>query len=62
MYNAAGNSLGTLGVSGWPCKVVHNVFRPELLNPDEKLGLRGSCVALRKEGDDTRRWDHFSDF
>jgi predicted O-methyltransferase YrrM len=61
-FNAAGSLLARLASRGWPHKILHNVFRPELLNPDEELGLRGSCVALRKEADDTRRWDHFVDF
>ena len=62
LYNGAGSLLASSAINGWLRKTVHNVFRSELLNPDEKLGLRGSCVALRKDGDDTREGDRFSDF
>jgi len=35
---------------------------PEILHPDWELGIRGRCVAFRKEKHDDRRWDHFSEF
>jgi predicted O-methyltransferase YrrM len=62
IYNGAGWLLARLHGGGRVAKLVRATFRPELLSPDEQLGLRGSCVALQKGADDTRRWDHFSDF
>jgi hypothetical protein len=41
---------------------VHHLFRPEFLNPDERLGLDSRIVALRKEGNDRRRWDDHAEF
>jgi predicted O-methyltransferase YrrM len=35
---------------------------PELMAPDWRIGLAGSCIAFRKDADDIRRWDHFEDF
>jgi Methyltransferase domain len=38
------------------------LLRPEVITPDGRSGLRGSCIAFRKEADDSRQWDHFVDF
>jgi predicted O-methyltransferase YrrM len=38
------------------------LLRPEVIVPDSSVGLRGSCIAFRKQADDSRRWDHFVDF
>ncbi len=38
------------------------VLRPEVIVPDSSIGLGGSCIAFRKDADDSRRWDHFVDF
>jgi predicted O-methyltransferase YrrM len=38
------------------------LLRPEVTTPDMSMGLEGSCIAFRKEADDSRRWDHFVDF
>jgi len=37
-------------------------LKPEIVTPNERLGLGGSCVAFRKEADDARRCDHFEKF
>jgi predicted O-methyltransferase YrrM len=37
-------------------------LRPEVVVPDQTIGVRGFCIAFRKEADDSRRWDHFVDF
>jgi predicted O-methyltransferase YrrM len=39
-----------------------SLLRPEVVAPDRTVGLRGSCIAFRKQADDSRRWDHFVDF
>lgn len=39
-----------------------SLLRPEVVTPDSNIGLRGRCIAFRKEADDSRRWDHFVDF
>ena len=36
--------------------------RPDVIAPDQSIGLAGSCIAFRKEGVDKRSWDHFVDF
>jgi predicted O-methyltransferase YrrM len=36
--------------------------RPDVVRPDQKIGLAGSCIAFRKDAVDKRRWDHFVDF
>jgi predicted O-methyltransferase YrrM len=38
------------------------LLRPEAIQSDFSLGLAGSCIAFRKEADDSRRWDHFVEF
>ncbi|HET9177460.1 MAG TPA: class I SAM-dependent methyltransferase [Terriglobia bacterium] len=38
------------------------LLRPEVATPDKRIGLRGTCIAFRKEADDTRPWSHFEDF
>lgn len=38
------------------------LLRPEVILPDGSMGLTGSCIAFRKEADDSRAWDHFADF
>ncbi|MGH9642976.1 MAG: class I SAM-dependent methyltransferase [Terriglobales bacterium] len=43
----------------WPLR---KVMKPEIVVPNEKLGLGVSCVAFRKVSDDRRRWDHFKTF
>jgi hypothetical protein len=43
-------------------RFLHRLLRPEFLNPDERLGLNGRCVALRKERNDRRRWDYHAEF
>lgn len=42
--------------------IFRRLLRPEVIVPDSSVGLRGSCIAFRKEADDSRRWDHFVDF
>ena len=37
-------------------------FNPEVLETDLDLGLNGSCIALKKESEDTRRWDFHKSF
>ena len=39
-----------------------NVFTPETITPDRSLGLRGRCIAFRKNNEDSRRWDHHARF
>jgi len=39
-----------------------NICKPEFLIPDTELGLRGSCVAFKKIGEDPRRWDFHQQF
>ena len=39
-----------------------SLLRPEVTTPDGSIGLRGGCIAFRKNADDIRRWDHFADF
>jgi predicted O-methyltransferase YrrM len=39
-----------------------SLLREDVLNSDRKLGLSGSCIAFKKQGHDTRRWDHFENF
>lgn len=38
------------------------ILHPALAAPDIRLGLWGPCIAFRKDGHDSRRWDHFQDF
>ena len=38
----------------WPFR---RLARPEISVPDSELGLAGSCIAFRKEGDDNRSWE-----
>lgn len=38
------------------------LLRPDVVVPDRRIGLSGSCIAFRKEADDNRRYDHFVDF
>jgi predicted O-methyltransferase YrrM len=56
-------SLGALGRTSGK---VGRVVRPEVLRPDDALGLSGTMVALRKERDDDRfekrLWDYWIDF
>lgn len=40
----------------------NRLLRPEVVAPDGSIGLGGSCIAFRKDADDNRRWDHFTDF
>jgi predicted O-methyltransferase YrrM len=35
---------------------------PQILRSDWELGIRGGCVAFRKEKHDDRRFDHFNEF
>jgi predicted O-methyltransferase YrrM len=39
-------------------------FKPELLEPDEELGLgrKSVAIAFLKEDEDRRRWDYFEEF
>lgn len=37
-------------------------FSPEVLETDFDLGLNGSCIAFKKESEDTRRWDFHKSF
>lgn len=37
-------------------------FSPEVLETDFDLGLNGSCIAFKKESEDTRRWDFHQSF
>jgi predicted O-methyltransferase YrrM len=39
-----------------------NLLRPEVVASDRSIGLGGSCIAFRKDADDSRRWDHFVEF
>lgn len=41
---------------------VRRFTRPEILTPDRSVGLEGSCVAFRKDAEDSRFWDHYADF
>jgi hypothetical protein len=36
--------------------------RPDVIMPDQSIGLTGSCIAFRKDAVDKPRWDHFVDF
>ena len=38
------------------------LLRREVVAPDRSIGLGGRCIALQKNADDNRRWDHFVDF
>jgi predicted O-methyltransferase YrrM len=40
----------------------NRLLRPEVIAPDESIGLGGSCIAFRKDADDSRRGHHFVDF
>lgn len=39
-----------------------NIFTQETIIPDRSLGLRGRCIAFRKNDEDARRWDHHARF
>jgi len=52
------NILRIPGIS----KPLRNILKPELIESDIKLGLRGSCIAFKKEAEDTRRWDFHQPF
>ena len=43
-------------------KLLRSALKPELIESDTKLGLRGSCIAFKKESEDTRRWDFHQHF
>jgi predicted O-methyltransferase YrrM len=60
--NAVGGAFNRLGATPSLRRFVHHLFRPEFLNPDERLGLDSRIVALRKEGNDRRRWDDHAEF
>jgi predicted O-methyltransferase YrrM len=38
------------------------ILRPEILTPDQSIGLIGAYIAFRKDAIDSRSWDHFIDF
>jgi predicted O-methyltransferase YrrM len=50
-----------LAVPGFSSKL-HRLLAPEIIENDALLGLHGSCIAFRKEADDTRRWDFHKSF
>lgn len=43
-------------------KPLMRLLRPDVIASDRSIGLGGSCIAFRKDADDSRRWDHFVDF
>jgi predicted O-methyltransferase YrrM len=43
-------------------RLFRRVLRPDVIEPDGNIGLRGRCIAFRKDADDSRWWDHFVDF
>ena len=38
------------------------IFKIELVERDSSLGLRGRCIAFRKNEEDSRLWDHYVPF
>ena len=38
------------------------LLKADVVAPDRSIGLGGSCIAFRKDADDSRRWNHFVDF
>ena len=62
VYNAVGSALNRLGDATSLQQVVRGLFRPEFLNSNERLGLNSGCVALRKERNDRRHWEHHAEF
>lgn len=45
--------------SPWPTNLLTKRYLEHFLY---RAGLRRSCIAFRKEADDSRRWDHFKGF
>jgi predicted O-methyltransferase YrrM len=56
----------TLGKIGRRLNQIGRLVRPEILRPDDELGISGTMVAFRKERDDDRiekrLWNHWGDF
>jgi len=71
--NRAYRVEGSCGQDGVPWKgsVARNFLKAtplarycsqEILRPNAELGIKGSCIAFRKEADDIRLWNDFKDF
>ena len=63
----AGISIGSIVLNSlcripWLEKPITRAFGAELLGIDKKFGLRGSCIALRKVGEDERSADYHKEF
>jgi len=43
-------------------RLFHRILRPEIVEPNERIGLRGRCIAFRKDADDSRPGDYWVDF
>jgi predicted O-methyltransferase YrrM len=43
-------------------RLFHRILRPEVFELDERLGLRGRCIAFRKDADDSRPGNYWVDF
>jgi predicted O-methyltransferase YrrM len=41
---------------------LRKLLRRDVIMPDSSIGIAGSCIAFRKEAEDSRIWNHFVDF
>jgi hypothetical protein len=43
-------------------RLFRRILRPEVFELDGRLGLRGRCIAFRKDADDSRPGNYWVDF